>query len=244
MIVACLCNPWLAAAYDRHHHCFLCYRVLSDPLPLLLFSSLYHGHASTATATVDHAIATALLLHPLADVAFLLLNCNLLCSRCAILNPFPSLATVGPVLLPTSSFPRTLSSLSPLAATIVASPTTFVCCRHQHHPHRAIESCSPPSIVVPSSIIVMSSSNSAHRSPTAAYSPCSFTTATPIAPCFLSLNSIRDPLEIVYPCIPDSNGEDEGGQASSSIVVSTRWISTAKLLQSDLATLVQREGGE
>ncbi|RWV77981.1 hypothetical protein GW17_00061120, partial [Ensete ventricosum] len=50
--------------------------------------------------------------------------------------------------------------------------------------------------------------------------------------------------EIVYPCIPYSDGEDEGGQASSSLAVSTRWISTAKLLQSDLATLAQMEGGE
>ncbi|RWW01606.1 hypothetical protein GW17_00035341 [Ensete ventricosum] len=50
--------------------------------------------------------------------------------------------------------------------------------------------------------------------------------------------------EIVYPCIPDLDGEDEGGQASSSLAVSTRWISAAKLLQSDLATLAQREGGE
>ncbi|RWW06060.1 hypothetical protein GW17_00030638 [Ensete ventricosum] len=50
--------------------------------------------------------------------------------------------------------------------------------------------------------------------------------------------------EIVYPYIPDPDGEDEGGQASSSLAVSTRWISTAKLLQSDLATLAQREGGE
>ncbi|RWW08091.1 hypothetical protein BHE74_00047769 [Ensete ventricosum] len=50
--------------------------------------------------------------------------------------------------------------------------------------------------------------------------------------------------EIVYPCIPDPNREDEGGQASSSLAVSTRWISTAKLLQSDLVTLAQREGGE
>ncbi|RRT45837.1 hypothetical protein B296_00021021, partial [Ensete ventricosum] len=52
------------------------------------------------------------------------------------------------------------------------------------------------------------------------------------------------PLEIVYPCIPDSNGENDGGQASSSLAVSTRWISIAKLLQSDLATLAQRKGGE
>ncbi|RZS27771.1 hypothetical protein BHM03_00061295 [Ensete ventricosum] len=50
--------------------------------------------------------------------------------------------------------------------------------------------------------------------------------------------------EIVYPCIPDPDGEDEGGQASSSLAVSTRWISVAKLLQSDIATLAQREGGE
>ncbi|RZR96949.1 hypothetical protein BHM03_00026046 [Ensete ventricosum] len=28
--------------------------------------------------------------------------------------------------------------------------------------------------------------------------------------------------EIVYPCIPDPDGEDEGGQASSSLAVSTR----------------------
>ncbi|RWW61709.1 hypothetical protein BHE74_00031219 [Ensete ventricosum] len=50
--------------------------------------------------------------------------------------------------------------------------------------------------------------------------------------------------EIVYPCIPDPDGEDGGGQASSSLAVSTRWISAAKLLQSGLATLAQREGGE
>ncbi|RWW68779.1 hypothetical protein BHE74_00023664 [Ensete ventricosum] len=50
--------------------------------------------------------------------------------------------------------------------------------------------------------------------------------------------------EILYPYIPDTDGEDEGGQASSSLAVSTQWISTAKLLQSDLATLTQKEGGE
>ncbi|RWW72146.1 hypothetical protein BHE74_00020064 [Ensete ventricosum] len=50
--------------------------------------------------------------------------------------------------------------------------------------------------------------------------------------------------EIIYPCIPDPNGEDEGVQASSSLAVSTRWISAAKLLQSDIATLAQREGRE
>ncbi|RWW50627.1 hypothetical protein BHE74_00043097 [Ensete ventricosum] len=52
------------------------------------------------------------------------------------------------------------------------------------------------------------------------------------------------PREIVYPSIPYPDGEDEGGQASSSLAVSTRWISTAELLQSCLATLAQREGGE
>ncbi|RWV93924.1 hypothetical protein GW17_00043584 [Ensete ventricosum] len=50
--------------------------------------------------------------------------------------------------------------------------------------------------------------------------------------------------EIVYLCIPDPDGKDEGGPASSSLAVSTRWISIAKLLQSDLATLAQREGGD
>ncbi|RZS26193.1 hypothetical protein BHM03_00059499 [Ensete ventricosum] len=50
--------------------------------------------------------------------------------------------------------------------------------------------------------------------------------------------------EIVYPYIPDPDREDEGGQASFSLAVFTRWISAAKLLQSDLATLAQREGGE
>ncbi|RZR97020.1 hypothetical protein BHM03_00026127 [Ensete ventricosum] len=34
-----------------------------------------------------------------------------------------------------------------------------------------------------------------------------------------------------------ANGEDEGSQVSSSLAVSTRWISTTKLLQSELATL-------
>ncbi|RWV87785.1 hypothetical protein GW17_00050187 [Ensete ventricosum] len=50
--------------------------------------------------------------------------------------------------------------------------------------------------------------------------------------------------EIVYPCILDLDGEDERGQTSSSLAVSIRWISIAKLLQSDLATLAWREGGE
>ncbi|RWV80751.1 hypothetical protein GW17_00057924 [Ensete ventricosum] len=50
--------------------------------------------------------------------------------------------------------------------------------------------------------------------------------------------------EIVYPYIPNPDEEDEGGQASSSLAISTRWISVAKLLQSGLATLAQREGGE
>ncbi|RRT31444.1 hypothetical protein B296_00054399, partial [Ensete ventricosum] len=50
--------------------------------------------------------------------------------------------------------------------------------------------------------------------------------------------------EIVYPYIPDPDGEDEGGQASSSLAVSTRSISVVKVLQSDLATLTQWEGGE
>ncbi|RWV88155.1 hypothetical protein GW17_00049781 [Ensete ventricosum] len=38
------------------------------------------------------------------------------------------------------------------------------------------------------------------------------------------------PREIIYPYIPDPDGEDEGGQASSSLAVSTRWISAAELL--------------
>ncbi|RRT62938.1 hypothetical protein B296_00002482 [Ensete ventricosum] len=46
-----------------------------------------------------------------------------------------------------------------------------------------------------------------------------------------------------YIYILDPDGED-GGQASSSLALSTRWISVAKLLISDLATLAQREGGE
>ncbi|RWW69263.1 hypothetical protein BHE74_00023158 [Ensete ventricosum] len=50
--------------------------------------------------------------------------------------------------------------------------------------------------------------------------------------------------EIVYPYIPDPDGEDEEGQTFSSLAVSTQWISVARLLQSDLATLAQREGGE
>ncbi|RWW88535.1 hypothetical protein BHE74_00002586 [Ensete ventricosum] len=59
------------------------------------------------------------------------------------------------------------------------------------------------------------------------------------------LRAFEDELhrEIVYPCIPYPDGED-GGQASSSLAVSTRWTSTMKLLQSDLATLAQREGEE
>ncbi|RWW07852.1 hypothetical protein GW17_00028746 [Ensete ventricosum] len=41
-----------------------------------------------------------------------------------------------------------------------------------------------------------------------------------------------------------TDGEDEGGQVSFSVAVSTRWIFVAKLLQSDLATLAQKERGE
>ncbi|RRT42478.1 hypothetical protein B296_00023194, partial [Ensete ventricosum] len=60
----------------------------------------------------------------------------------------------------------------------------------------------------------------------------------------LARASFTTKMEIVYPCIPNPDGEDEGGQASSSLAVPTRWISTAKILQSYLATLAQREGGE
>ncbi|RWW35241.1 hypothetical protein BHE74_00059852 [Ensete ventricosum] len=52
------------------------------------------------------------------------------------------------------------------------------------------------------------------------------------------------PIEAVTQGAVAAACEDEGGQASSSLAVSTRWISTAKLLQFDLATLAQREGGE
>ncbi|RWW49831.1 hypothetical protein BHE74_00043958 [Ensete ventricosum] len=38
----------------------------------------------------------------------------------------------------------------------------------------------------------------------------------------ISMDALEAGLEIVYPCIPDSDGEDEGGQASSSLAVSTR----------------------
>ncbi|RWV78666.1 hypothetical protein GW17_00060325, partial [Ensete ventricosum] len=56
----------------------------------------------------------------------------------------------------------------------------------------------------------------------------------------LLLTAFTAKTEIVYLCIPDSDGENEGGQASSSLAISTRWISVAKFLQYDLATLVQR----
>ncbi|RWW36071.1 hypothetical protein BHE74_00058937 [Ensete ventricosum] len=81
--------------------------------------------------------------------------------------------------------------------------------------------------------------------PRAAVAPaggCPMRAAAPPPCCLRYENAIR--MEIVYPCIPDPNGEDKGGQASSSLAVSTRWISTAKLLQSDLTTLAQREGVE
>ncbi|RWW44303.1 hypothetical protein BHE74_00049948, partial [Ensete ventricosum] len=60
----------------------------------------------------------------------------------------------------------------------------------------------------------------------------------------LSLPIVTTSAEIVYPCIPDPDGEDERCQASSSLAISTRWISAAKLFQYDLITLAQREGGE
>ncbi|RZR74625.1 hypothetical protein BHM03_00039599 [Ensete ventricosum] len=60
----------------------------------------------------------------------------------------------------------------------------------------------------------------------------------------LSLPITTTSAEIVYPSIPDSDREDEGGQASNSLAISTRWISAVELLQSDLATLAQKERGE
>ncbi|RWV86989.1 hypothetical protein GW17_00051059 [Ensete ventricosum] len=57
-----------------------------------------------------------------------------------------------------------------------------------------------------------------------------------------SSGTIGSSTHMAYP-YGDLDGEDEGGQASSSLAVSKRWISAAKLLQSDLATLAQREGG-
>ncbi|RZR74040.1 hypothetical protein BHM03_00031476 [Ensete ventricosum] len=61
------------------------------------------------------------------------------------------------------------------------------------------------------------------------------------APCLRSMFQLLGNLsgEMVYPCIPYPNGEDEGGQASSSLAVSTRWISVVKLFQSNLTTLAQ-----
>ncbi|RRT38188.1 hypothetical protein B296_00055140 [Ensete ventricosum] len=94
--------------------------------------------------------------------------------------------------------------------------------------------------------------------PIGAYPPCGLaTTRRPFAgglghsrppPCRW-LGHGQSPLqeawpEIVYPYIPYPNEEDEGGQASSSLTVSTRWISAVKFLQSDLTTLAQRERGE
>ncbi|RWW36126.1 hypothetical protein BHE74_00058882 [Ensete ventricosum] len=55
--------------------------------------------------------------------------------------------------------------------------------------------------------------------------------------CLLLLPVTITSAEIVYRCIPDPDGEDEGGQASSSLAVSIQWISVVKLLQSNLATL-------
>ncbi|RWV80039.1 hypothetical protein GW17_00058741 [Ensete ventricosum] len=66
---------------------------------------------------------------------------------------------------------------------------------------------------------------------------------SPVNPVKVEVMGMRS-REIVYPYIPDPDGEDEGGQASSSLAVSTRWISIAKLFQSGLATLAQRDGGE
>ncbi|RRT72362.1 hypothetical protein B296_00014831, partial [Ensete ventricosum] len=61
-------------------------------------------------------------------------------------------------------------------------------------------------------------------------------------PCRLALATAGYPLAggLGRGLAMDSDGEDEGGQASSSLAVSIRWISIAKLLQSELATLAQR----
>ncbi|RWW36267.1 hypothetical protein BHE74_00058716 [Ensete ventricosum] len=73
----------------------------------------------------------------------------------------------------------------------------------------------------------------------------------PTAPLQGGLGCSRPPMqggwpEIVYPCIPDPDEKmkEVKRPPPSSLVVSTRWISAAKLLQSDLATLAQMEGGE
>ncbi|RZS17676.1 hypothetical protein BHM03_00049849, partial [Ensete ventricosum] len=76
--------------------------------------------------------------------------------------------------------------------------------------------------------------------------PCRLLPLQATAPLQGGLGCSRPPpcREIVYPCIPNPNGEDERRQASSSLAVSTRWISIAKLFQYNLATLAQREGEE
>ncbi|RWW60057.1 hypothetical protein BHE74_00032974, partial [Ensete ventricosum] len=60
----------------------------------------------------------------------------------------------------------------------------------------------------------------------------------PVAPLQGSLAVAGCPLQLAT---TNPDREDERGQASSSLAVSIRWISIAKLLQSDLATLA--EGG-
>ncbi|RRT43656.1 hypothetical protein B296_00042493 [Ensete ventricosum] len=52
--------------------------------------------------------------------------------------------------------------------------------------------------------------------------PCGVMPLRAAAPCGGTWPQPAAPLEIVYPCIPDPDGEDEVGHASSSLAVSTR----------------------
>ncbi|RZR79143.1 hypothetical protein BHM03_00004775 [Ensete ventricosum] len=113
--------------------------------------------------------------------------------------------------------------------------------RGRHHHGRRPDECScerPPLQATSSARRRLAYGHRARRR-----RPCGRLLPTFGSPC-RKLAPCRGGREVVYPCILDPDREDRGGQASSSLAVSTRRISTAKLLQSDLVTLAQREGGE
>ncbi|RZS14993.1 hypothetical protein BHM03_00046765, partial [Ensete ventricosum] len=53
--------------------------------------------------------------------------------------------------------------------------------------------------------------------------PLAASHAQPLLLAVLAVNALNGSTEIVYPCILDPNGEDEGGQASSSIAAKNPW---------------------
>ncbi|RWV90005.1 hypothetical protein GW17_00047821 [Ensete ventricosum] len=128
-------------------------------------------------------------------------SCNI--GRPLLPLPLPSTSSSSKIslLLPPSltsrslQFPcRSLSSFSPLAATIVVSPVTFVCrCHHQCPPRRTFKGCSQSIVAVSSSAAVdstLSSQACCLSLPTIVVPPWSLLHSLATAALFLLLLSV------------------------------------------------------